>query len=768
MKSRRLTIPALLIIGIAGVARSAENETRYHQYTRQFGDPADGVKVVSAGFFGSKGHEWLAAGGFAPDGTVILAGNVLGPEFQPAAVLGQDRDKPAEPSRQPQLDGKGQPLMEKDGSPRLKSPSWQDSGVTGFILRTSPDLKTVLSVHRLPWDSGAITACVVTPDGSIYLAGKATADITRLGGDVKELESSDTTMKAGSCDHTFLAKLAPDAAKAGWVRHLKGPSNAPKLEILNDGTLQFTAQDMRNFSASGEEIARVVVPGGLSHLAAVNPKDGTCTRGGEHHSPTGREPWRCPILDVFNPDGTQRHHLYDWLGPYVGLDNLRLVSDTAVRGVTYDPQGNLYLTLWSDGGNSVALREPYDVRTYAPNFQGLGYSAWGAGVLSAAYLVRLDPLTYQVKAGTLWMSYLEGENKPNSAWIDQLGFAPDGSVCLTGRAANSLIQTSNRLSKSQNGQHVAILREDLSSIRFSSTVPGSGKARTGNGDETWGIASSIVAGKQRVLFLTGANEGEGEFKTPVTNAGQSDFGGGWMDGYAILLEMDRNPASETEVKSLGNYTDWQAVPNPSKETRTPVFADAKGRGPEAGQAFKFDKLKWVTVDAEFRDASETLWPTFLYGHPKSGSFRFDPTKPDLKCVLECDRVCQPNGDPATRVAGEWITGKDQPADFSFEIQSLGPFQMREERRSQGKGYQQREALYATAEALLKVNGRSVPVKAECRFLWQFPKDGMKPNGVQIDAFFTTTGPALGLKNPKAAGEIKARVSAVGTSTAKSR
>jgi hypothetical protein len=759
MKSRYLSICVFLLIGIA----SGGAETRYHQYTSQFGDPADGVKVVSAGFFGSGGHEWLVAGGFSPDGTVILAGNVLGPEFRPAMVLGQDGGKPADVTRQQELDGKGKPVTEKDGSPRWKKPSWQDPGVTGFLLRTSPDMKTVISAQRLPWESAAITACVVAPDGAIYLAGKATDDITRLGGDIEELEQADNGMKSSACDHTFLAKLAPDASRVEWLRHLKGPSNAPKLTILNDGSLQFTAQDLRNFSTAGDEIGRIVISGGLGHLAAINHKDASYARGGEHHSPTGREPYRCPILNIFNPDGSQRHHLYDWLGPYVGLDNLRLVSDTAIRGVNFDPRGNLYLTLWSDGGNSVALREPYDIRTYAPNFQGLGYSAWGAGVLSAAYLVRLDPINYQVKAGTMWMSYLEGENKPNSAWIDQLGFAPDGSVCLTGRAASSLIQTNNRLSSSQSGQHVAILREDLSSIRFSSTVPGSGKARTGNGDETWGIASGNVGGKQRVLFLTGANEGDGEFKTPVANAGQADFGGGWMDGYAILLAMNHNPSAESAVVELGNYNDWQAVPTPQEELKPPVFADSKGRGPKAGQVFNFDKLKWVTVDAEFRDATEKLWPTFLYGHPKSGSFRFDPTKPDLTCTIECDRVCQPNGDPATRVVGEWISDKDKPADFSFEIKSLGPFRMREERRSQGKGYQKRETLYATADAVLKTGGHNIPIKSECRFNWQFPKDGKQPNAVLIDAFFTTTGKVLGLKNPKAAGEIKARVSAVGTS-----
>lgn len=170
MKPTRLllTISCATLLSVTGLA-----QTRYHDFTKQFGNPSDGATVLSAGFFGGAGHEWLAAGGFAANGSIILAGNVIGPEFREATVLGQDDVKPPEAILQPDADGKGIQRKNKDGSLKWKSPAWTDAGVTGFILRASADLKTVTSAQRLPWQSGAITACVVGSDGSIYIAGKA-------------------------------------------------------------------------------------------------------------------------------------------------------------------------------------------------------------------------------------------------------------------------------------------------------------------------------------------------------------------------------------------------------------------------------------------------------------------------------------------------------------------------------------------------------------------------------------------------------------------
>lgn len=751
---------ALIVAG-----RSIGAEPRYQEYTEKFGNPTDGAKVISAGFFGGIGNEWLATGGFAPDGTIVLAGNVIGPEFQESLVLGRDGPKPKTVTRQPELDSKGNPKTNKDGYQALKKPSWTDVGVTGYIIRASADLKSTLSTHRLPWESGAITSCAVAQDGAIYLAGKANDSIVTLSRDTKELHSALQPEKEAACNHTFIAKLSADASQVIWLRHAKGPSNAPKIAILPDGSLTFAAQSLWNISTTGTESGSIAIPGGAGPLVAVNPKDGSIVRGGEHHSPTGREPWRCPTLNIYNRDGSQLHQFYDWLGSYVGLDNLRLVSDTAVRRVTFDPDGNLFLYLWSDGGNSVALREPFDIRTVAPNFEGLGFSAWGAGVLSAAYLIRIDPKTDRVKDGTMWLAYLESVNKPNSTWIDQLAFTPDGSVCFTGRAASCIIQTSNRLSPSNSDQHIVILEDDLKSIRFSSTVPGSGQARTGDDDEAWGIASTTSGSKQRVLFLTGASEGQGEFKTPTVNASQNTFGGGWMDGYAVLLEMETHPRGSSEPLANTENTDWQTVPNSQSPSKPESFIDSKGRGPQAGQNFRFDPVKWVTVDAEFRDPTNQLWSSFFYGKPMGGVFTFDAVHPSLHCKLGCDRVCQPNDEPSGRVLGEWTPKKGGNLEFAFEIKSIGPFQTRDEIRKKGKSTKKQQVTIAMADAVMTANGHSFPVKAECQFKWQYPSKSNVPGSVQIDALFTITGKALGLKNPKAAGEINVRVSAVGDAQA---
>lgn len=65
-----------------------------------------------------------------------------------------------------------------------------------------------------------VTSAAVGPDGGIYLAGRATDQIARLGGDVQELEvSPDAARKDGKCQHAFVARLSADGAKTEWVRH---------------------------------------------------------------------------------------------------------------------------------------------------------------------------------------------------------------------------------------------------------------------------------------------------------------------------------------------------------------------------------------------------------------------------------------------------------------------------------------------------------------------------------------------------------------------
>jgi hypothetical protein len=527
-------------------APAAQGDGRFEQLTKKFARTADQARVVSAGYLGGAGTEWLVGGGFQPDGTVVVAGVTLGPTLElggrRSAVLGKDIPAPSPPERKQQVDQSGKPVTDKTGAPLYETFGWKHGNATAFVALLSADLKQVRSVQRFPWKAAGLTSAVVTETGHIFLAGPSTDGIAAVGGEQKEVAVQAPSKEPGSCNRTYLACLSPDAGKALWVRTFQAPSAAPVLELAGPDKVRFVGPDVRVFDVSGQQQSVTRVPGGPGLRVAVNPRDSTLARGGEHPWRTGREPYRDPLLNIYKPDGSLLFELYNWDGPFVGLDNLRLVSDSAVRALHYDDEGNLVLYCWSDGGNSVFYREPNDIRRVSKQMEGLGMSAWGAGVLSCAYIIRIETKNYKVAAGTPWLAYLQS-NKPNSIWVNSLGLATDGSICLGGTSAWGLIQTGNKLSQADPaGCYVAVLSKDCKSLRFSSALPGCGKTDLGEGSR-WGIVRGTVAGQQRVLFLGGAIENEDVYgkvhAAPQVNPLQPRYGGGHTDGYLLLLDLAR-------------------------------------------------------------------------------------------------------------------------------------------------------------------------------------------------------------------------------------
>jgi hypothetical protein len=521
-------------------------QTRFDQFTRKFATTPDQARVLSAGCLGASGTVWLVGGGFQPDGTVVVAGVSLGPTLELAGtrieVLGKDSAAPPAPQPRQQMDKDNKPVLDKAGKPKYDPFGWKHENATAFVVRLSSDLKEIKSACRFPWKAAGLSSAAVDAAGNIYLAGPATDGLRAVGGDQKELPVGKGGPEKGSCDFTYVACLAPEGGKTVWVRTFRGPSPAPVVEVDKSGNVRFQGPDVRVFDNKGEQKSVTMAPGGLGPRCALNPRDGTLARGGEKNWRTGREPYRDPVLNICKPDGKLLYELYSWDGPFVGLDNLRLVSDSAVRLVRYDEDGNLVLYAWSDGGNTVLLREPNDVRRLSKKMDGLGFSTWGANVLSCAYVIKIETKNYKIIAGTPWLAYLNNNNKPNSIWIDSLDFAGDGSICLTGNSAWGLIQTGNNLSAGAEpaGPYVSVLSKDCTSLRFSSVMPACGKTELGEGAR-WGVVRGTVNGKARLLFLCGAVEKEEIYgKTlaaPQLNPLQGKYGGGQVDGYMLLLDL---------------------------------------------------------------------------------------------------------------------------------------------------------------------------------------------------------------------------------------
>ena len=714
---------------------------------------ADQAEVVTASFLGGPGNEWLVGGDFLPDKTLVLAGNVAGPVFElgvKPTILGTDGAPPVEFVR-----GKNK----KGESER---PSWAAPGVTGFLVRMSSDYKKIVSVSRLPWDSAAITSIVTDEKGGIYIAGKATEKITNLGLGTPQLPvGADAERKGGLCNFTFIAKLSSDATKMLWLQTAKGLSDAPTVKLLKNGNVTFSSQDVKTLAPGGKLIATAVVPGGVRETASVSPVDGMIVKGGEHHWGTGREPWRCPTLNILEPTGKLLCQFYDWGGPYVGLDNIRAVSDSAVRLVQHDREGNILFFAWSDGGNSVMTAMPQDVRR-GVGLSGTGLNAAGASVSSFGYLIKIEPKDFQVVGYTFWCSRYNG--KPNGINVSAIGQADDGSLAFAGGSAWGLIQTRNFIGRSEPaGEYIAVLTPDLTGVRFCSAIPGAGTAIVGNGDgDVWGIGSGTVDNKPLVVFATGAAETGNTYghtaPAPTVNPAQEKYGGGWSDGWFCVLDLS---------KGTGDSPKSAAVPS-AKPRRLTVESFASRPDPKRpaaspieGTVYSFTPTypKFATVDAEFRDAKGQMWPSFAYGKPESGAITIKNGSPQGSFVVTCDKWCQPSGSQARRVMGQYLEGAMTEPKLTLTVKSLGGAKLETFQTALDKGHAvERAATSYEAEANLQIGTYAVNIKPRILISYNMGGRDGAVVGLGGTALVTLKGSDFGLKGTLAQEEIDMRMS----------
>lgn len=695
------------------------------------------ANVVKASFLGGSSDEWLAGGGFQPDGTIILAGNVIGNSLNLGArtgVFGRDLPAPAPIADWPN-DRRGRPL----------APSWEMPQATGFVARLSPDGKNILSVTRLPWQAGAITSALVTDDGTIFIAGRAQNGIVNIGGRHEALRPVAEPDNSGL--GSFFARLNPEGTAVEWFKTLAGQTGAPRLELRPDGNIVFFSRDYRVFDPQGRQRELVQAAGSVRDTVAVSPVDGRIARGGERHWRTGREPWRCPTLDIHLPDGSHQFQLYRWPGPYVGLDNSRQVSDSAVRLVRFLRDGSLLYSAWSDGGNSVMTSPPMDVRQGVIP-QGLGMTPAGAGVLSIAYLIKAEPQDMQITAWTRFLA-TRGPNRPNSLWIRSMHQAPDGSLMISGNAAMAVVQTENNINEGPaSGSYIAVLSRDMTTLRFSSVIHGAGAAVPAlGGNHGWGMAANNVNGRTLALFTGGARAESESYgfttATPTRSPIQAEFGGGRSDGYFVILDLGPTPN--------------QLAPLPVPE-RTPPTLTVRNHGiptnrtantPEPGNRVIFDPAnpRYFSADAEIRVTSDKYWPNFFYGRAQSGELVYRENGAQMQAVILLDQRVQDGGQQHRRILGE-LMDRDPNLAIRLTIHRLGPPERMEFEIEDRRGRQQaRHVTFSPARATLEVGNRRVDVEAQSVINWRAGgRDGITV-GARVDTYITLTGRQLGLREP---------------------
>lgn len=547
-------IASLLLMGFACPASAG----RYEQLT---GWAAQGPKLepVAATYFGGAGVEEFVAVHGLDDGRVIAFGNSWGPGFPDTpkpTVLGNGKRAGLEP-------------LVKDRKGR-EAPDMLSPDRTGFIVFYAPDLAAVESVVRLDWGLGSITAAAVDADGGIYITGNSSPFFDRLAKpksvkpdpavfdpptDKKALRRWNRSGPSwGPIEHrgltlagnVFVAKLTPDAKRIEWSWVLEGFRKAPDaLWLSHNGDVTFASRGVHRISENGAKLTKILdkSESNTAGLLAVNPQDGSFLWGGDRNTHTGREPWRQPYMRWYPADGGDaKHTLWAWDSKRVGGDGYRLVSDSSPRNALFTPDGQLLVTGWSDGGNSIFLRHPIDLDR-ANVKPASNFSTWGMKrANSLAWIMLIDDRTFDVLRWTQFVAYVpdnfataRDRGAPNFAQIDSVTLLDRGHIGFAGRTATGLIQTPDAFyeypgdgSKS-GGPFAAVFSADMKSLLYSSNLPGYKHT-----------AISAVPRGMVVAGRTTGNDGRarpdtGEpTPTPTVRAIQQDFGGA-HDAHIILL-----------------------------------------------------------------------------------------------------------------------------------------------------------------------------------------------------------------------------------------
>lgn len=521
MTLRRAVCGVLSILCAAGALHA---DTRYDQYTEKYKNPPAPAEPKAVGYIGGSGDEYLAGGAFLSDGSVLLGGTGVGPVFDPpgvtVTVIGKDGTAPTSPVEE---------WTDKKKRKRLKTPDCQFLDGAGFLVKLAPGLSTVSQAVRFPWGSGSLTDVLTDGSDGIYVSGTCGPNFAGLTAVTK----TDTGIQGSST--VFFGKLKRDLSGFQWCRQIMDEAAyAPQLQLVAGETISVVGAHGYHFDRNGKllKATKLVTTG--KWCRGVDPLSHAVATGGDGNTSTGHEPWRKPVLQIQNDKGETTDLFYAWNEKLVGLNWSRLVSDSSIRALSYDNQGNLLVVGWSDGGNSVIEYLPYDMKTSVysrTGNQGLGFSTWGAGVGSFMHLIKINPATGEPLAKTTYCSYLGSKNAPNSMSFDMIDTAADGSVILGGGSAWGFIETGNNVNSMDRetdymgGACVSVLTPGMDSLRFASLIPGAGKVVLARRSEKhkvhWRSRSSVVGGRTMIVIVNGARQNE---KLTLINCPQQGWG----------------------------------------------------------------------------------------------------------------------------------------------------------------------------------------------------------------------------------------------------
>jgi hypothetical protein len=517
---------------------------RHGDYTKKMMS-APHMKVVASTFFGVEAHEEFVDVGGVAGGGIVAFGNTWGPQFvkTPAAVIlgkGAHSGKPSASK-----DKKGNDVLE-----------YRNPDCVGMMVMYAEDLKSIVKIAKMDWGVANIRSGMVTADGrGLIVAGQCHPGFKTFSAGCSKVnvlpyrapapDAKKKPVDPATLEDIYVARFDAATLKPEWIWVLEKNGDVP-ADLFADkaGNVYFDAAGMQRISADGKDV-KLINPkcsSGTAKWLGVDPEDGGVFFGGDRNTKTGHEPYRQPFLYKFDVKGAKVQTLWEPKPSEIGSgpEDGHLESDSSPRSMAWAANGDLLVSGWSDGGNSVFPRQALDWRKPAPD-GGMALQTWGMkGASSLGHIMRIDPKTWETKSHAWWAGFIpswfsspKNRGAPNGLSIERMCVLNDGSVAIVGGSATGLLQTPNAFwldsmsGDKYGGYYVSVFLPNLSNLMFSSYMPGCGPV-------------AIGATRKGVAIASRAKRDDGNVKRPtqppIKNAIQKEFGGN-TDAHIVILEF---------------------------------------------------------------------------------------------------------------------------------------------------------------------------------------------------------------------------------------
>jgi hypothetical protein len=533
-------LPVVIAALLSAAAQDKPANGRYEKFTEK---AAQGPKMtpIAATYFGGEGLEEFVAARTLPDGTIVAFGNAWGPAFPGTPkVIGKGAHR-------------GLKAVVTDAKGKSSYPP-ENPDIAGMVVFYGADLQSLAGVLRFDWGVASLSAGAVTDDGKgLIVAGRATPAFRAVSSKI-HLRPAPEAKDAGPYEYegspvsgdVYVARLSREGA-VDWAWVFEGSRQPPsELWVDHAGNVYADVRGLTRIKADGAEavVVGTATSGRTSKYLAVDPADGSFYYGGDRNTNTGKEPWRQPFLYRYDAKGEKVWALWEWApkslrdGVTPGVQGE--VSDSSPRALDLGPDGELWVGGWSDGGNSLFLKQPTDATQKVPP-AAFGMECSGMkGANSLAHLLRIRPAMKQADLHAWWLAYFPSNfddarkrNSPNGARIRQVkALAGGAGVAIAGSAASVLVQTPGAFytypgdGRGYGGDCVVVFDRDCSSLLYSSYLPGCENA------SIWPTAKGLVV----VSRSRGSDGAKEPTASPLLKALQGEKKGE-LDAHIVLLGL---------------------------------------------------------------------------------------------------------------------------------------------------------------------------------------------------------------------------------------